>query len=62
MMKNPESADLLWLSLRHVYASWGGRANAKLQPHVPTNQDRLRAYRYAMPVEIGNNHPWKFKA
>lgn len=29
-------------------------------PHVPSNDDRLRAYRAAAPVQMGNALPWKW--
>jgi hypothetical protein len=28
------------------------------QPRPPSNEDRLRALRNAMPTEIGNGYPW----
>lgn len=31
-------------------------------PQVPTNAERLQSYRIARQPEIGNNHPWAFRA
>lgn len=27
-------------------------------PQVPTNEERIRAYRAFAPVQFANNHPW----
>ena len=29
-------------------------------PHVPTNEERIRAYRAAAPVQMGNALPWRW--
>lgn len=42
---------LLGLSFRHVPAG-------RQMPYAPTNEDRLRALRQALPPKIGNAYPW----
>jgi hypothetical protein len=43
---------LLSLSLRHCGAS------RREQPRVPTNEERLREFRKAVPATLGNGYPW----
>lgn len=47
---------LLYLSLRHVYSCW--RWTVQKFPHIPSNADRLRAYRSAITPETGNTYRW----
>lgn len=46
--------SLLRLSLMHV--------TRRRVPSPPTNEDRLQAFRSLRTPEIGNSHPWAFRA
>lgn len=43
---------LAFLSLQRVPLGRMG------MPSVPTNEERIRAYRAFAPVQFANNHPW----
>lgn len=44
---------LLGLSFRRT-------AYGRHQPHVPNNEERLRALRQVMPTQLGNAYPWPY--
>jgi hypothetical protein len=47
--------ELSTLSLAHV-------PHGRCVPSPPSNEDRLQAFRAAQRPEIGNSHPWAFRA
>jgi hypothetical protein len=53
LAKHREPLGLLPLSLQYV--------KPHATPRVPSNEDRLRAFREAVPAPLGNGFPWPFR-